>query len=732
MKKALIASILALSCGAVWASGSDDPVSGPFPSTAPSVSMPEFAKGRLGILDSSFYRIYLAVAWQALTDHPLPAASAKTLTTVLTSDQAPFPVEDWNKAVSAAGGTLPEHSRDWDGTRHVELMTGDSSTSFDYVNCTPDAVATAVKTLNQRVAAYGDTKHSPWIQNWIEGQVAVFQNCGSGQTLPAPAPAAAPLWLKQDRAYQAAAALFYSEQYDSAAKAFTAIGRDARSPWHDMAPYLAARSLLRKASLMPAGPSKTAALSAAKTAFTRLTDSSDPVTRERVAQLLRRIAIEEDRLQALRTLDTELGEQPWPDQPKAPLEDFLTLVRAEADQKASSQSGRSAGRPTSPHTVEGGMADWVTEVGLAPSLQPPRDLSSTDMAPDSSRACHLATSAAHRKPWVVACYMLTRSSQDIPSEVAQYANTLSVKDPAYATVTYHRLRLELAKASAPARKAAVREQIDKALSLGKTVFPVEAQNALHALRLPVSESVVQLLRHGQLVKFEDSSVRYAWQTEKPRTATKNVEWDTFAVQVLNNQLPVSTLMALAQNVSLAAPLRDELLSMAVARAALLHQEDRFAELRTLVSPKPNASAKAWGALLSAGPDTFDYELAHLLLKTEAPNPLFALADNASTWAFKYGKPLDYSSTEENRKARAETEALAALGGRTAVIGRAVLKWAAAHPQDSRLAQDLSDVIGLTRSDHDSPELHGISKQAWTVLHQLFPRSPQAARRKYFY
>ena len=51
----------------------------------------------------------------------------------------------------------------------------------------------------------------------MHGQDAVFANCnGSGDKMPADASASAPEWLKQDRAYQQAAAKFYQTDYDGA------------------------------------------------------------------------------------------------------------------------------------------------------------------------------------------------------------------------------------------------------------------------------------------------------------------------------------------------------------------------------------------------------------------------------------------------------------------------------------------------------------------------------------
>ena len=66
--------------------------------------------------------------------------------------------------------------------------------------------------------------------------------------MPTPAK---PEWnalLRQDRAYQIAAANFYTGNYDDAIAGFVAIGKDKASPWSRWGEYLAARAEVRKSA----------------------------------------------------------------------------------------------------------------------------------------------------------------------------------------------------------------------------------------------------------------------------------------------------------------------------------------------------------------------------------------------------------------------------------------------------------------------------------------------------
>ncbi|HET9787023.1 MAG TPA: hypothetical protein VFP47_07810, partial [Pyrinomonadaceae bacterium] len=61
--------------------------------------------------------------------------------------------------------------------------------------------------------------------------------------------AESPMWLRKDRAYQIAAAHFYSLNFDEARARFENIAADSDSPWQPIAGYLAARTLVRQGSL---------------------------------------------------------------------------------------------------------------------------------------------------------------------------------------------------------------------------------------------------------------------------------------------------------------------------------------------------------------------------------------------------------------------------------------------------------------------------------------------------
>ena len=127
-------------------------------------------------------------------------------------------------------------------------------------------------------------------RSWLEAQDAVFSNCGgTTPNVPIRSPAGAPAALRADRAYQIAAARFYAGRLEDAQKSFEEISSDAGSRWRHLGAYLAARSLVRRATLATEDPREfRALLDEARKRFRALSgDSPDPGLRRASLDLVR-------------------------------------------------------------------------------------------------------------------------------------------------------------------------------------------------------------------------------------------------------------------------------------------------------------------------------------------------------------------------------------------------------------------------------------------------------------
>ncbi len=228
-------------------------------SSAPENPYSGYAAGQLGIVSPGYRRSLLYVAYRYVNGGSFTPDEQKALVTLWKSDiDRNFTATDdmsdtikaWvNKRAEVAGteGKVPDI--------YVERSYG----GYDFFpNCTKNAFETATETLDDRESTHGPSDSG--VQDWLKAQDDVFSNCSSGKRTPPDAPVGAPDWLQKDRAYQKAAASFYSLDYADAKRRFAEIAEDSDSPWRETADYLVARTLIRQASLTRSAKSDKTAL----------------------------------------------------------------------------------------------------------------------------------------------------------------------------------------------------------------------------------------------------------------------------------------------------------------------------------------------------------------------------------------------------------------------------------------------------------------------------------------
>ena len=217
-------------------------------SYAPENPYENFAAGRLGIIKSGFHRSVLFVAYRYINGGAFTPDEQKALVEVWSAD---FNNKDYQKDnINDAVNTWVEKRKAVVGKdeKTPDIYVERSYGGYDFFpNCTKNAFETATDTLSDRISSYGSDDSN--VKNWLAAQDKVFANCASGKQIPDNAPAGSPEWLQKDRAYQIAAASFYSLDYNDAKRRFADIAQDFQSPWQETADYLVARTLIRQASL---------------------------------------------------------------------------------------------------------------------------------------------------------------------------------------------------------------------------------------------------------------------------------------------------------------------------------------------------------------------------------------------------------------------------------------------------------------------------------------------------
>lgn len=228
----------------------------------PKIDIASYASGNVGVVPASYWRVYQFLAYRALTGNPLTKAEVDALNINEWRVDNTVKVNHFSYEKDAGVTTWLEARLKVKGGAPVKTIGVDASSGNygSYENCPVDAFNRATQTLNDRAK----TATEAHLKQWLDGQDAVFKNCDSKRTwdankvesdskitvvAPPELPANAPAWLVHDREYQYAAANFYAEKFDEARKRFTAIAANKTSPWQPFGVHLAARCLVRKATL---------------------------------------------------------------------------------------------------------------------------------------------------------------------------------------------------------------------------------------------------------------------------------------------------------------------------------------------------------------------------------------------------------------------------------------------------------------------------------------------------
>jgi hypothetical protein len=215
---------------------------------APETPFRDFATGRLGIIKPQFRRSVLIAAYRYVNGGGMNAIEQEAIIDVWNAEMnmRSFREDPVDDAVRAWVKKRKEIVGDEEKT--PEIYTEREYGGYDFFpNCATNAFEVATATLSDRASQHGPGDRG--VADWIVAQDRVFENCATGRSIPNAAEPGAPGWLQKDRAYQLAAADFYSLNYESARRRFAEIAADTDSPWQETANYLVARTLVRQASL---------------------------------------------------------------------------------------------------------------------------------------------------------------------------------------------------------------------------------------------------------------------------------------------------------------------------------------------------------------------------------------------------------------------------------------------------------------------------------------------------
>ena len=585
----------------------------------PDEPMKAFDGGKLGILWPKFDRRYLVIAYRYLEQRPLTAPERHSLgddaVPQVTPPGTPYdpdpPVTAWLKTRSHVLG-LKE-------VQKIDIQRYRRNGFAEYPNCGDDAFTNASATAMSRAQTFGIA--SGLMREWVAGQDATFQNCGSAAdlqyyrpnekrpvaalNLPPPATLDNAL-LKLDRQYQVAAANFYAGNLDTATGDFEEIARESDSPWRKLAPYLVARCYVRKATLgvkdedaflhepMQAAEERLQAMLADKSLA-----SMHPAA-QRLLDYVEARLHPEQRLHAIAgRLASGAGENFDRD-----LFDYTFLLdrmlqrvwNAELKQATGAHPGVPV--DTSKFKEDLPVNQWRADANESHSFDDLTDWVLTFQLDDAQTRQYRFDrwQATKSTPWLMSTLVTMRAGDPHAAEVERAAAAIGADSPAYETVLYHRVRL--------LQEQSESEQARKLLDANWTRIDKDSpsnRNAFLAQRFAVATSFQEFLRFAPRtilqINYGDyycpngrCSTYSGAQVEPPQ------ELDLDSVGIFNQRLPLSMLIHAANGKTLPADLRDQLAARTWLRAAILDDTAAAHELEPDVLAKFPAGAQLHRAI----------------------------------------------------------------------------------------------------------------------------------------
>ncbi len=719
----------------------------------PDLPLNRYAGGQLGILQPDYARSYLVVAYRLINGGKFSVQEQDVLRDL------------WNERLSFGySADDPGITASWLDARKKVPGLGEqpgigidrryeSEQHYYFNNCLEDSFKTAAKTLDERIAKFGAA--SAEVKEWTTAQDTVFANCGSGESIPDANTVVTTPLIKADRAYQIAAANFYATRFDEAVKQFDRIAEDSSSPWREEARYVAARSLVRKASLGDPKDRNALLTEAESRLKKQLSDGGPGALSESIRRMLGLVGLRLRPAERLRELSQVLSSNSANQSLKQDLWDYTILVDkylGESDElpdenlkKTIDASGRDD------------MTDWLVSFQTEPSAGLEHSLERWQ------KTGNLA--------WMVLAISKVDSRNAKTPELILAADRVEPSSPAYATAQFHLSRLLTDSGDL----TGARRRLDDVLK-NSSSLPPSALNLFRHQRMMLAESLDDFLEFAQR-----QPAAFSWDEDGHQMPIdlkddeELKEWagrallDVDAVTIMNQYFPLELLRDSANSKSLPKHIRRQVALAAWTRAVVLDNEKMAIELAPLVSTlAPELKASLDSYLAAKTSSNRKATALYTILKFPGLAPYTASSFGRLTplherdiyrenwWCGGYVPGTDEDEGEEAEGdsttpasppapplvsflndaqrgvAKAEHDRLLALGAAPTYLSREVIEWARRTPADARLPESLHLVVKATRygcTDNDNGKW---SKAAFDLLHKRYPRSTWAKKTPYWF
>jgi hypothetical protein len=719
----------------------------------PAYPLERFARGEIGIVQPSYARSYLYVVYRYLNNSPFTPEEQKQLTQLWNerlNNSMELGEDAWIKTWLDARQKVPGLP---ESPKIQTFRNREKPNQYEsYVNCTQDAFDNAATALSERIKRYG--VDSSAVKTWVEGQDQVFANCAEGQHIPAELDASADAPARADRNYQIAAAHFYSTRFDEAQKEFSAISSDSSSPWRVTAPYLVARTLVRKASLGP-DETKSDSLAQAENQLKKvLADKKLVNAHSASTRLLDLVRLRLRPNERLHELAHKLASTNTNDHLKQDLWDYTFLL----DGVLGSEETAKDAKPNDELRSDD-LSDWISTL---------QGNTEADLQRSISR-----WQANHSPAWLIAVLSKVNGKTPNVAEFVREAMNVKPNTAAFASARFHAVRLLVESA----KNDEARTILDQLLKNNRNQIDPSTLNLLVNQRMMLATSLADFLSHAPRIP-----AALSWNDDGRETPSAAADvadenkkligkplFDNDAAKVLNRQLPLNILQEATTNRTLPPHLRKDLTQAVWIRAVLLGDfktaDDLVTELKDLApelatgldsfTKATQADEKKFAALFTwlktpgiepvvdigigretplEQQDTYRDNWWCASSETPASSEEQSTTDEAEITSFttsSLSAPLFLTDAQRTAGAK-EWTALTALGAMPNYLCKQTIQWANKNPADPRVPEALHLAINSTRYGCTDKDTGRWSKAAFDLLHRKYPTTSWAKKTKYWF
>jgi len=714
----------------------------------PSYPLERFARGQIGVVQPTYARSYLYVAYRYLNGSSFSEAEQNALTEFW-KDRLEYRwnpgEEDWIKSWATAREKVAGLTE----TPKIDVYRSrEKPNEYEtFLNCQKDAFDTAISTLNERIAKYGGD--SPVVREWVVAQDQVFANCSQGAQIPATLTATSDQLAIADRNYQIAAAQFYAGLFDEAKAGFEAIQRDQASPWKSKASYLVARTLIRKASLGP-GETKEKDLAQAEVKLKQiLNDRSQTDLHGAAARLMDLVKIRLHPAERLHELAKLLVAANQNQRLQQSLWDYTALL----DQYLETEDA------TKLETVSGIMqaddlSDWIATIQIAG---------------DKTKAHAMARwQATHSTAWLIAALSKATGTTENSNDLIAAAQKIPASSPAFASARFHAVRLLLESG----KSLEARQLVEQVLKDHARELDQSATNLLIGQRLRMATNLSEFLsaapRMPSALSWNDDGreVPAEIAPEENKEVIGKPFFDDDAARIINRELPLELLQQATLATELPVNLRRDVAQATFIRAVLLNDlKTADAVVPTLRTLFPAISPLLDEFANESRPDAKKFAAIYLWLKTPGMEPVVdegigretpiterdTYRDNWWCSASYNNVPNADETTKESKPFTSQTDGapqflsqqllatgakqfqtISSGGSAPNYLCQQVIDWANKNPADPRVPEALHLAVTTTRRGCTDANSGRWSKAAFDLLHRKYGSTTWAKKTPYWF